>query len=137
MTEKPRQHLAVFNPPFIDLILSGEKTIESRFSKVRCAPFGVVKTGDIVLMKESGGLVIGEFTVKDVETFRDLNKGSIREISNKYGKSLCAYVSKDFWESRHDARYATLLYVSKPVRYEKPFPFPKKDRRGWMIISGS
>jgi len=57
MEKQQKQHLAIFNPPFLELILERRKTIEGRFSKVRCAPFGAVQEGDVVLMKESGGLV--------------------------------------------------------------------------------
>ncbi len=134
MKTKNSKHLAIFTGPFLDLVLEGKKTIESRFSKVRCAPYGVVKEGDIVLMKKPGGLVIGEFTVSRVETFNNLNETSLREMAEKYGKDLCADADKDFWERRRDSRYATFLYVSKPIKYDKPFPFPKRDKRGWVVI---
>jgi predicted transcriptional regulator len=128
------KHLAIFNPPFLDLILEGKKTIESRFSKVRCAPFGAVSEGDVVFMKESGGLVVGEFTIAQVITFSNLEKVSLKELAKKYSEELCSDIDKNFWKKRENARYATFLHVSKTVRYEKPFSFPKKDRRGWVII---
>lgn len=31
-------HLAIFAEPFLSMVLSGEKTVESRFSRNRCAP---------------------------------------------------------------------------------------------------
>ena len=58
-----KYHLAILTPGWIDLILDGSKTIESRFTKVRCAPFGKVHEGDSVYLKESGGLVKGMFRV--------------------------------------------------------------------------
>lgn len=64
-----KHHLAILSPGWIELILDGSKTIESRFTKVRCAPFGKVHEGDIVYLKESGGLVKGMFTVAKVETY--------------------------------------------------------------------
>jgi len=134
MKTKNSKHLAIFTGPFLDLVLEGKKTIESRFSKVRCSPYGAVREGDIVLMKKAGGLVIGEFTVSRVETFNNLNETSLREMAEKYGKDLCADADKDFWEGRRKSRYATFLYVSKPIRYDKPFPYPKKDKRGWVVI---
>ena len=47
-----KYHLAILTPGWIDLILDGTKTIESRFTKVRCAPFGKVHEGDSVYLKE-------------------------------------------------------------------------------------
>ena len=69
-------HLAILYPVWIELILDGSKTIESRFSKVRCAPFGKVSTGDTVYLKVSGGPVKGHFTVADVTTFENLTLGN-------------------------------------------------------------
>ena len=45
---KKKQHLAILTPSWIELILDGSKTIESRFTKVRCLPFGKVRAGDVV-----------------------------------------------------------------------------------------
>ena len=44
-------HLAIFTEPFLSMVLSGEKTIESRFSRNRCAPYGEINDGDIILLK--------------------------------------------------------------------------------------
>src|SRR5688572_1351393 len=52
-------HVAVFSEPFLTAVLTGEKTIESRFSSVRCAPYGEVAVGDIVLIKRVAGPVCG------------------------------------------------------------------------------
>lgn len=129
-----KKHLAIFTPPFIDLILKGAKTIESRFSKVRGLPYGRVAEGDIVLMKESGGLVQGEFTVAQVKTFNDLTPAALKEIARRYSKELRADADPAFWKKRKNARYATFMYVSKQKRYIAPYPYPKRDRRSWVIL---
>lgn len=127
-----KKHLAILNQPFLDLILDGKKTIESRFTKVRCAPYGVVKEGDIILLKESGGPVLGEFTAGYVETFDGLNEKALVKLATKYGRRIYSEADQDFWQKRRDVRYATLIDVTSPIRYEKPFFYPKKDRRGWI-----
>lgn len=134
MTEQPKQHLAIFNPPFLDLILEGRKTVEGRFSKVRCAPFGVVKEGDTILMKDSGGPVRGSFLVAKVESFENLAPEKLKELETRYSVPLCADADPHYWERRHAARFVTLLHVAKPYRFAQPFPFPKKDRRGWVVL---
>lgn len=67
------KHLAILKQPYLDYILSGQKTIESRFSRLKSAPFGVIKAGDIVLLKESGGKVKGEFEVDKVLFFENMS----------------------------------------------------------------
>lgn len=135
LERNPIQHLAIFTPPFLDLILDGKKTIEGRFSRVRCVPFEAIEEGDVVFMKESGGLVHGSFVVAKVETFRNLNSELLGDIERNYSKGLCADADSLYWKKRAGCKYATLLYVGSFQRFEKPFPFPKKDRRGWVVLT--
>ena len=137
MEKQQKQHLAIFNPPFLELILERRKTIEGRFSKVRCAPFGAVQEGDVVLMKESGGLVKGSFVVAKVESFENLTEERLKELEAHYGDSLCADADPEYWQRRRVSKYATLMHVAKPTRFKQPFPFPKKDRRGWVVLEQS
>lgn len=44
-----RIHLAILTEPYLEWILSGKKTVESRFSIHRVPPFGVVSPGDAFL----------------------------------------------------------------------------------------
>lgn len=134
MEKQQKQHLAIFTPPFLNLILEGKKTVEGRFSKVRCAPYGMVEVGDIVLMKESGGLVIGSFIVVKVESFENLTQEKLKELETRYSEHLCANADPQYWQRRRACKYATLMHVAQTTRFERPFPFPKKDRRGWVVI---
>lgn len=127
------KHLAIFTQPFLDLILNGQKTIESRFGKVKCAPHGVVKTGDLVVMKESGGPVLGEFTVGKVISYANVTPKDFADIQS-YATALCAHADPHFWDNRRAARYVTLMTVNNVKRYPTPRAFTKHDRRGWVIL---
>src|ERR1700680_4435376 len=63
-------HLAVFVEPFLGYVLDGSKTVESRFSVNRCAPFGKVSRGDVVLLKRAGGAVVGIARVRTVWSYQ-------------------------------------------------------------------
>ncbi len=130
------KHLAILTQPFLSLILDGKKTIESRFSKIQCAPHGVVKSGDIVLMKKPGGQVLGEFTVGKVLYFPNITPDQL-QIVKSYSKEICSDHDPHFWESRKDARYVTLMYVTNVIRYKTPVPVTKKDKRGWVVFPSS
>ena len=67
-------HLAIFVEPYLELVLAGKKTIESRFSANRCPPYNAVKKGDLLLLKRSGGPVVGVATVGQVWSY-DLDLG--------------------------------------------------------------
>ena len=137
-------HLAILAHGWLDLILDGKKTIESRFTKVRCAPFGKVHEGDVVYVKESGGLVKGMFTVAKVETFEVLTQAIILqifvtefpqviiELLEKFDVGIpISYRPPYEWQV---SNYATLIHILNPVRFETPFPVPKRDSRAWVVL---
>ena len=114
------------------MILQGSKTIESRFTKVKCAPFGVVEAGDVVLLKLPGGPVVGEFTVGHVDLFRDLTSAAVRRIAREYAQQLCW--DEEFLNGKLTARYGTLLHIATVRAYEQPVVVEKRDRRGWVVL---
>jgi ASC-1-like (ASCH) protein len=54
-------HLAILNEPYLEYILQGKKTIESRFSLTRVPPYKQVSKGDIVFLKQYGDPIVGLF----------------------------------------------------------------------------
>ena len=130
-----QHHLAIFTQPWLDLILDGRKTIESRLTKVRCAPYGKIGAGDIVYMKESVGFVKGQFVASKIETYEDLTPETLRYINSHYHNEIFVDLgSEGFREKWTVAKYATLIHITNVRTYENPFPFTKKDRRAWMLL---
>jgi hypothetical protein len=127
-------HLAVFVQPYLQYMLDGLKTIESRFSAVRCAPFMRVSAGDLVLLKVSGGPVVGVAEVGRTWFYR-LDPASWTTIRHEFTDALCAQ-DPAFWESRRHASFATLMQVAR-VRPIPPLSWPKQDRRGWVVLTDS
>lgn len=123
-------HLAVMVEPFLSYILDGKKSIESRFSQHAVAPFHQIKPGDLVLLKLTGGPVVGCFDTDTVE-FVALNKGERDRLQRHYSAAIC--VNEEFWHARRDKRYATLVGV-RNVHILDPAPVAKSDRRGWVVL---
>jgi len=130
-----QHHLAIFTQPWLDLILDGRKTIDSRLSKVRCAPNGKISAGDVVYMKESGGFVKGQFIASKVDTYEDLTPEILRNINTQYHQEIFVDLGfqglRDKWS---DSKYATLIHVSNVITYQKPFPYPRKGRTAWILL---
>ena len=133
-------HLAILTPGWIDLILDGKKTIESRFTKVKCAPYGKVNTGDVVYLKESGGPVKGQFAAAEVETFHFWRLHDIWSIFYKYRSQIFAW---DYPEEVASyclphkwmvSQYATLIHIADVIAYEHPFPYRQKGRSAWLLL---
>jgi hypothetical protein len=125
-------HLAILTEPFYSWLLDGTKTIESRFSRVRCAPYGTLAEGDVIVVKKTGGTVTGAFQAGHVRSYQ-LTPQRIAQLRDKYADQICA-TDNEFWQQRADCTYATLVHVT----HIQPLPglaFPKKDRRGWVQLT--
>ena len=145
-----QHHLAILKPWWIELILDGSKTIGSWFTKIRCAPYGKVNKDDIIYMKESGGLIKGMFTVSEVETFDTITSVEVLDIYAHCGQQIFGmrhfseewdefYKSGSLAKALKDwdqSNYATLIHVANPIAFGKPFPFPKRDQRSWVVLDG-
>ena len=125
-------HLAVFVEPYLQYVIDEKKTIESRFSVVRFAPYMRVEKGDIILLKRTGGPIVGLCEVNHV-WFYHLDVSSWTTIRRDFAEALCAQ-DPSFWEQRAKAEYATLMRIHHVFPIE-PFFVPKHDRRGWVVLT--
>lgn len=123
-------HLAIFAEPFLSMVLSGEKTIESRFSRNRCAPYGEIDDGDIILLKEVAKPIRGLALARRT-WFYDLGREPIEGIRHRFGTGIRA--DDEFWSSRADALYATLIELDAPASIAS-VSCDKRDRRGWVPL---
>src|SRR5437762_5743619 len=88
-------HLAVFIEPYLTFLLEGKKTVESRFSINKHAPFEQVQPGDIIILKRSSGPVCGVCKVASVWFYR-LDERTWPEIE-RFSEALCMDGSA-FWQ---------------------------------------
>jgi hypothetical protein len=127
-------HVAVMHQPYLDHILVGRKTIESRFSVNRICPFGAVHTADVLAFKAPSGPIVGLATVEHA-AFYELDPATWITLRRNFSGPLCAD-DDEFWSQRAGARYATLWRVCDPIRIAS-LPVDKSDRRGWVRLPGS
>lgn len=130
------KHLAIFKDRAGELILNGKKTVESRFSKKKMVPFGVISSGDLVYIKPSGKEIIGQFKVKKVIFYDGLTKDDVVSIRKEHGKTLA--VDGSYWQRIKGSKYATLIIIGESSRFiTSPVKLPKKDLRGWVVLDHS
>ena len=126
-----QSHIAVMQQPYLEKIIAGQKTIESRFTKVRCPPFEVINPGDQIYFKKAGGPVVAKGVAEKVMFYSDLDRGKIRDIASTFSDGL--QVESSFMNCKQASRYGTLIFLCNVVPV-KPFRVEKKDRRGWVVI---
>ena len=108
-----------------------KKTVESRFSINHSPPHNRVFSGDVLLLKKSGGPIVGICEVTNVWSYK-LDKNSWSEIRKDFTIALCAQ-DPEFWAQRKNASFATLMKLKKSIKTEPVF-LNKRDRRGWVVL---
>ncbi len=124
-------HLVILKKPYLDLILSGRKTIELRLTRARRPACGQVASGDRLLLKASAGPVCAGATVEDVRYYEDLVPERIAEIRRQYGDRIGG--DDAVWASLMDCRSGLLVWLTG-VRRIEPIRIEKKDMRAWVLL---
>jgi len=117
----------------IPKILSGEKTIESRWYKNRSRPWNKIHKGDIVYFKDTGSPVTAVTTVSKVKQFENLNPKTIQDILTKYSHKDFGTtdIQEEIMEYVKNKKYCILIHLTNP-RKIKPFDI---DKSGFGLIS--
>jgi len=125
------QHIAILKQPFFDMVLSEEKTIESRWSMVKVAPYKKVSVGDKILLKETCKDVTATANVKKVQ-FYELTPEIVEDIRIKYGKQIGTDKFED-WKSTLQKKYCTLIWLDE-VTPVTPIKVKRSNGAGWIVL---
>lgn len=125
------KHIAILKEPFFSMILNGTKTIESRWSMHKIAPYNKVNVGDKILLKQTGKDVTATAVVKKVK-FYVLTPQKVEEIRLKYGKEI-GTDNFENWQSTLQKRYCTLIWL-QDVKKINPLKVPRNNASGWIVI---
>ncbi len=125
------EHIAIFRQPFYDFVLNGQKTIESRWSMHKIAPYNKIKVGDTIFIKKTCDKISAKAVASDVKSF-ELTPTIVEQIREKYGKEICTDYFDD-WETYLNKRYCTLIWL-KDVTRIYPIDAPKSHGAGWIVL---
>ena len=121
------EHLAILSSKLklFDKIISGEKTIESRWYVHRKTPYQNIFPGEIVYFKQ--GTRFAKAVVEKA-LFFEVDNAKIKEILLEYGSRLGVGIEyADFLKGK---RYSTLVFI-KDAAEVKPFYVPF-SRAAWI-----
>jgi len=127
-----RRHLAIFLKGTAAKILSGEKEVDIRLSQSRIPPYLAVQKEDEILLKSSGGKIIGKASVDNCLYYDKLTPAKVKEIQNNYNS--LAIAEEDFWDSKRGAKFATVIFLKNPHKFLTPVSYKKNDRRAWVVL---
>lgn len=89
------EHIAIMKKSWglTEKILSGQKTVESRWYKTKRSPWNRIKPEDTIYFKDSAEPVTLKARVRKVLQFANLNSLKTEQILTKYGKADLAITS--------------------------------------------
>ena len=125
-------HLVILKRPYLRAVLSGRKSIESRFMKTRCVPYEKVSAGDRLFFKESGGKVCATGMAGKVMNFKNLTGQRTMQLKRKLNRRILG--DDLYWEQKADCRWGVLVWL-KEVKAIEPIRINKKDWRGWVVLT--
>jgi ASC-1-like (ASCH) protein len=135
-TRRVREHTAILLPRYLELVASGVKTVESRLTLTRREPWGLVHAGDVVFFVGKGGVGCVRCTVSRVVMHEQLDRRAVLELRERHNTAICG--SDEYWLSKIDARYATLMWLRDALVCAKVPPYRKlaswTPGRAWFVM---
>lgn len=134
------EHIAIMNKSWglTDKILTGQKTIESRWYRAKYAPWGQIHPEEIIYFKNSGEPATISARVDRVEYFSNLTSDKVKEILEKYGQDIGIEEERraEFFEMFKDKRYCMLIFL-KNAQQIPPFGINKHGfgaMASWLYV---
>ena len=125
-------HLVILKKSYLEAILGGRKTIESRFIKTQHSPFGQVRAGDTLFLKQSSGPVCAIARASAVKNFENLTPEQIIGLKERYNSQIKG--SDEYWQSKIGCKFAFLVWL-EDVKSIEPVRINKKDWRAWVVLT--
>ena len=132
------EHLAILDKKrkLLSKILSGEKTIESRWYKMKKTPYAMIKAGETIHFKDSGEPVTVQAKVEKVLFFSDMTKEKYTNIIETYGDRICLENRNVQEYVKQGYKYITLVFL-RDVQKIEPFGIDKKGygmMAAWITV---
>ncbi len=131
-------HVAIMKKywKLIPKIITGEKTIESRWYQTRRTPWNRIHAGDRIFFKNSGEPISAQALVARVLQFEIACISDIEKILIQYGKKIClVHADPRSWKTH--PRYCVLLFLQDSKKIKTPFQVDKKGfglATAWITV---
>lgn len=125
-------HVAILKRQYVELILAGEKTIESRLSKMAVPPFGVIKQGEQIFIKESGGPFRALARAANILSKQDMSPAEVTQLRTQYDRAICG--NNEYWLAKRNSRFATLVHLRDVVPIDVGPAYAKNPYRAWFVL---
>lgn len=130
-------HLVILHKPYLDLILAGTKTVESRLSRRRHPAASRLQQGDRLFLKQAGGDVLALAVAGTITEFRDIPSGGVQRLAEEWWPRVVGGGPDDpYWVSKAAARFALFVELRNVERCRIPpsvFSRRLPWASGWIV----
>jgi len=124
-------HVVILRREHVAPILDGHKTVESRLTRNRVAPFGLVAPGDHLFPKVAGQRYFAAAVASDVDSHDNLTPATVDQLKARYNDRVLG--DDDYWQAKRDARYATFITLIDVVPTNLG-PAYNKTMAAWHVL---
>jgi ASC-1-like (ASCH) protein len=131
-------HVCIIAQDYLADLLAGRKTVESRLSTRRIAPFDKVRQGDRVYLKQRGGSFGAVAEVVHVEYFAGLTPKRIAGLRKIYEGEVRG--GPGYWRAKRAARYGTFIQLGNVRAVQNGPEYRQRrafsPRSAWHVLEG-
>jgi hypothetical protein len=127
-----REHVAIVSAWAATALAQGVKRIETRFYRHRRAPYALIRAGDTVHFKLTGGFLVGSAHVVAVDQLSSLTPTRIDALRRRYGDVICA--PPVYWSARRRCRYGVLIWLGTLGPSPSRLLVPRQYGGAWVVL---
>lgn len=125
-------HVAILRLPYLQLLLAGRKTIESRLMKNAVVPFGRITTGERLFFKASAGPFMATAIADQVVHYTDLTPARVDTLRGKYNGDIGG--DDAYWRAKRHARFGVLIHLREIEPLSAGPRYDKSAWRAWHVL---
>jgi ASC-1-like (ASCH) protein len=125
-------HIAVLMKPYLDLVLSGDKTVECRLTRQSIPPHESIERGERIYFKQSAGPYRATAIAEQVLFAGDLTPRRIAQLRRDYNELIRG--DAGFWRMKRDSRFGTLIWLRDVEPTDNGPAIPPLQGRAWAML---
>src|SRR5262249_22120256 len=128
-------HVAILLRPYIKMILSGRKTVESRLTTSLRTPYDHVKPGERIYFKASSGPYMATAIADGVKFYNGLTPEKVAALHKQWNGEVCG--EAEYWRQKRNSRYGTFVRLRDVEATTAGPNLPPSNGFAWFTVSDS
>lgn len=125
-------HVAILKAPYIQLVLAGRKTVESRLSKVAMPPYREIAPGERLFFKASGGPFMATARADRCVFFDSLTPAKINTLKDRYNPWVCG--DDAYWHAKRQSQCASFILLRDVEPIDVGPRYAPSAYRAWFVL---